>query len=160
MRRFLLCLSLFLALPGCKKLEEKLTQRAADKAVEMGTGGEMKVETRGGDTTVTDKQTGTTVTGGAALAVPKDWPAKVPLYPGATIRSVLATGGTKSVTLATKDTPAKVTDFYKTKSGLTVDSEMDLGAQRILMLKNGKSDVNVTIGAAGAETMVKLMIIN
>ena len=144
---------------GCDKLQEKLAQRAADKVVENASGGEVNVDsTKGGAVTVTDKKTGTVVQGGSAVKLPDGWPAAVPIYPGSTVRSAVSSAGGKNVTLATPDSAAKVTAFYKSRPNLPVESEMNLGTQQIIALKHGSKTVAITIGQAGTDTMVGITV--
>ena len=60
----------------------------------------------------------------------------------------------------TKDPAAKVADFYKTKSGLKLESDIDLGQQHVLVFKNGKGTVTVSLGQAGTDTMVTLAVVD
>lgn len=146
-------------LSGCDKLTEKLGQKAGEKAVETAAGGDVKVNTNGnGTVTVTDKKTGTSVQGGnGPVSLPAGWPSNVPIYPGATVRNAVVGQNGKNATIATKDPPAKVTEFYK-KSGLALETEMDLGPQHMLVFKNGKGTVNIMVSQAGSETMASLTI--
>jgi len=50
-----------------------------------------------------------------------------------------------------------VSEFYK-KSGLALETEMDLGAQHMLVFKNGTGTVNIMVSQAGGDTMVSLTI--
>ncbi|CAN5901984.1 hypothetical protein BH11MYX4_BH11MYX4_57460 [soil metagenome] len=149
------------ALVGCDKIQEKVAQKAAEKAVESASGGSVAV-TNGtsGGVTVTDPSTGATAVSGAAVKLPAGWPANVPIYPGAAIRNALTSPSGKTVTLATKDTSAKFADCYKTKSGLKLENDMDLGQQHMLMFKNGKGSVVVTLGQAGPDTMVTIAVVD
>lgn len=160
MKRVACTVSLVLLVTGCDKIQEKLANKVAEKAVESAGGGPVKIDTSGGETTLTDPKTGTTVTSGAAVKLPPGWPASVPVYPGATIRNALSTPGAKTATLATKDAPAKVTEFYKTKSGLKLESDIDLGQQHVCVFKNGKGNVTVSVGQAGADTMITLAVVD
>ncbi len=153
-------LCLVLLVTGCDRIQEAIANKAAEKAVEGASGGPVKIDTSSGGTTVTDPKTGTTVTSGAAVKLPAGWPANVPVYPGATIRNALASPSGKTATLVTKDPAAKVADFYKTKSGLKLESDIDLGQQHVLVFKNGKGTVTVSLGQAGTDTMVTLAVVD
>ncbi len=158
MTRYALLLAALVLGTGCKKIEEKIAQKAAEKALEAASGGDVKVDTSSGSVTVTDPKTGTSVVGGnGTVALPAGWPASVPVYPGASVRSSILNGTSKSVVLATKDGTAKVRDFYKGK--MKLESEMDLGAQRMMVFKSGAGNVTVTIGEAGADTMVSITVV-
>src|SRR4051812_26027482 len=88
-----------LASTGCAKLREKLQGKQHDPDTET--------------TTTAAGGGGTITTGGTKL--PEGWPASVPAYPGATITAAMATPQGKTAVMTTKDSPAKVHDFYKEK---------------------------------------------
>jgi hypothetical protein len=111
-------------------------------------------------TTVSDPDSGTTVVSGSAVPLPDGWPKTVPVYPGATVQNALTSPGTKTLMLGTKDAPARIVDFYKALPGLKVQSDIDLGAQRVVVLENGASTVTVSLGAMGPETMVTLSVVD
>ena len=143
---------------GCEKLTEKIANKAAEKAVEGAAGGDVKVDTSGSNVSVTDRKTGTVAHSGASVPLPAGWPASVPLYPGAIVRNAVVAAGGKSATLATKDPAAKVHDFYAKTTTMKLENDIDLGGQRMMAFKNGKGTTSVTIGAAGAETMINIAI--
>lgn len=154
-------LSLALLVMGCDKIQEKIAEKVAEKAIEGAAGGgTAKVDTKNGSVTVTDPKTGTTVQSGAAVKLPDGWPANVPVYPGASIRNAMTTGGGKTVMIVTKDPPAKVSDFYKTKIGLKVESDMDLGQQHLLVFKNGKGTITVSVSASEGDTVATLAVVD
>ena len=136
--------SLFALAPltGCQKVQEKLRQKAEEKALETATGGDVRGSS--GGITVKGKN-GEVVTVGAAATIPVDWPKNVPPYPGATVSSVLTMPGTYSLVLETKDTPSQVRDFYKSKL-TSMKSEMDMGNDRTraMAFQDGKTSVNIT----------------
>lgn len=144
-------------LSGCDKLTEKLGQKAAEKAIEGASGGDVKVDTSNGGVTVTDKKTGAVSQAGVAAKLPDGWPSSVPIYPGSVVRTAMVASGGKTVTLSVKDPPAKVVEFYK-KSSLELESEMDLGGQHMMNFKNGSGNAIVMVGEAGSETMVSLTL--
>ena len=111
-----------------------------------------------GGMTFTDPSTGTTVTTGESVSLPNGFPASVPLYPGAVVRSAMTTPGTQTIMFATLDPVAKVIDFYKTKAGMTVESDINLGSQHIIVLKTPTVSVTLSLGQAGAETTVSLAV--
>lgn len=151
-------LSMLVLVTGCDKIAEKIGQKAGEKAVEGASGGEVKVDTSGGQVTVTDKKTGTTSVGGDNVALPAGWPANVPVYPGARIGHALVSGKNMNATLVTKDPPAKVAEFYK-KSGLTLENEVNLGALQTMNFKNGKGTVSIVMQQAGSDTQVTIAIV-
>ena len=117
---------------------------------------EAPVET--GGMTFTDPSTGTTVTTGDSVKLPDAWPASVPIYPGAAVRSAMTTPGAQTVMFATRDPVAKVVDFYKTKAGMTVENDMDLGPQHIIVLRTPTVSATLSLSQAGDETTVSLAV--
>lgn len=156
MRKLLLALIVLSSVAGCDKIAEKLGHKVAEKAIEGASGGDVKVDSSKGGVTITGKD-GTVVTGGTNSKVPDGWPATVPIYPGAAVASAMTTPTAKSVTLSTKDPKTKVVDFYK-KSGLGLESEMDLGPQHILNFKHGTGSVAVILGGVEGQTSITVTI--
>lgn len=149
MRTLLWCVvSLSFALPlgGCRKIEEKMAEKAAEKA----TGGEVDIDSKTGQVKL--KQKGpdgkeTEVQLGAGSTVPADFPKVVPIYPGAKVMSSVAIsqGEGHMVTLNTKDTTQQVLEYYKKNmSGFKVDGELSGGDTTILTLSNDQLTVSVT----------------
>ena len=66
----------------------------------------------------------------------------------------------KTVIVQTKDSPAKVTEFYKAKlSGMKKQAEMDLGASKTLAFLDGKSTVSVMVsGGSDSENMTTVQV--
>jgi hypothetical protein len=154
MKRAALLLLCILPLVGCGKIREKL----AGKAIETGTGGDVKISS--GGATVHDSKGGGTVSMGTDAKLPDDWPSNVPLYGGAKITAAMASPNGKTVMFETKDPPAKVADFYKEKlASLTKVTELDLGGTtRQLVFRDGKKTVQLSITGAGPSTTVSLSI--
>ncbi len=111
-----------------------------------------------GGMTFTDPSTNTTVTTGDSVRLPDGWPPSVPIYPGAAVHSAMTSPGAQTVMFATRDPVAKVVDFYKTRAAMTVDADMDLGPQHIIVLKNPTVSVTLSLGQAGDETTVSLAV--
>jgi len=147
------------AISGCDKIAEKIGQKAGEKAVEGATGGDVKVDTSNGGVTVTDKKTGTSTTSGDSVKLPSGWPSNVPAYPGARIASATVSGKNKTATMTTKDSPAQVADFYK-KSGLRLESDVDLGAMRTMSFKNGNGTISIIMQSQGGETAITIAVVD
>jgi hypothetical protein len=144
---------------GCDKIKEKIAEKAAEKAVETATGGDVKISS--GGVTVKDDKTGASAQLGTGAKVPDDWPSNVPVYPG-TVQASMAGENGKTVIVQTKDTPAKVSDFYKAKlTGMKKQAEMDLGASKTLAWVDGKTTVSLMVSAGGDDdhlTTVQLSV--
>ena len=136
-------LLLLLVAAGCDKKRPKETPEAPAEP---------------GGMTFTDPSTGTTVSTGDSVTLPDGWPTSVPIYPGAAVRSAMTTPGAQTVMFATRDPIAKVIDFYKTKAGMTVENDIDLGPQHIIVLKNATLSVTLSLGQAGSESTVSLAV--
>jgi len=100
---------------GCKKMREKIQEKALEKA------GVEKVE---GDDAEHQNFTfkgkdGKTFTVGTAQKLPDGFPTDVPIYPDAKVFASAGGAGqgdaTFSVTLSTEDAPDQVVAFYKSK---------------------------------------------
>lgn len=86
MRITLTLIALALATGGCRKIEEKMAEKAAEKA----TGGEVDIDSKTGQVKL--KQKGpdgkeTEVQLGAGSTVPADFPKAVPIYPASKVMS-------------------------------------------------------------------------
>ena len=149
MRTALSCvvlLSLAVASSGCRKIEEKMAEKAAEKA----TGGEVDIDSKTGQVKL--KQKGpdgkeSEVQLGAGSTVPADFPKAVPIYPGAKVMSsvTVSQGESHMVTLNTKDTTTAVLEYYKKNlGGFKVDGELAGGDTTILTMSNDQLTVSVT----------------
>jgi hypothetical protein len=130
---------------GCKKL----TEAAADKAIEEGTGAK-KVDLDKGKIEMTGAQ-GQQVNLGQNVALPDGWPSsRVPQYPGSTIMAAVSANGQFSYTGQTSDPPAKVVAFYKDKlSGYKNEGTMTMPQGTIVSFKGTQDDVALTASAGG-----------
>jgi hypothetical protein len=142
----LVLLSLSLATTGCRKLEERMAEKAAEKA----TGGEVNIDSKTGQVKL--KQKGpdgkeTEVQLGTGSSVPADFPKVVPIYPGAQVMSAvtISQGESHMITLSTKDSTQQVLEYYKKNLGtFKVDGELGGGDTTILSLSNEQLTVSVT----------------
>lgn len=132
---------------GCRKIEEKMTERAVEKA----TGGEVDIDSKTGQ--VKMKQKGpdgkeTEVQLGGATQIPADFPKNVPIYPGAKVIAAVSISqgeGGHMVTLTTPDSVAQVSDYYKKNlTGFKVDGELAAGDTTILTMSGGTTTVSVS----------------
>ena len=125
-----LVLTSALALTGCKRISEKVEE----KAIQNQTGGQ--VDLQNGSLTI--KSDAGTVVVGTSSKLPDDFPKAVPVYPGAKVEMAAKSsqnGKTVwSLTLETGDAHDKVAAFYK--SGMSAFKETS-------SMKMGDSDMNV-----------------
>jgi hypothetical protein len=141
---------------GCKRLAE----RAEEKAIERGTGGQVQIDDKHGTMTiVTD---GGAMTVGTQATIPADWPKEVALYPGAKPELVAKSLDPKgkqawSVTMDTPDGKEKVVAYYKANmTGFTLASTMDMGTSSMNVFQSPKFDVTVMISGEGTKTAISL----
>jgi hypothetical protein len=160
--RSLLCLfACSCLLFGCRKSEEKM----AEKAVEKATGGQVEIDSKTGQ--VKMKQKGadgkeTEVQLGQNSTLPADFPKNVPIYPGAKIMaSVSISRGENGhmITLSTKDGVTAVLDFYKKNlPGFKVEGELSADDTTILTMSSDTQTVSVTASKSSGDdsTMIQL----
>ena len=138
--------SLALAAGGCGKIQEKLAEKAAEKA----TGGEVDIDSKTGRVKL--KQKGpdgkeSEVQLGEGSTVPGDFPKAVPIYPGAKVMSAVTVsqGESHVVTLSTKDSTQQVLDYYKKNlAGFKTEGELAAGDTTILTMSTAQLTVSVT----------------
>ena len=138
--------SLGLGLGACSKIEEKMAEKAAEKA----TGGQVDIDSKTGKVKL--KQKGpdgkeSEVQLGEGSSVPADFPKAVPIYPGAKVMSAVTVsqGESHVVTLNTKDSTQQVLDFYKKNlASFKTDGELTGGDTTMLNVSNDQLTVGVT----------------
>lgn len=152
---------------GCEMIAEKLTQKAAEAAIEHAvekkTGGEVKLDTSGGTLSLkSDKGSMEFAAGGAK--VPESWPGDVPPYPGAKVTMAMAGPNHHMLSLETADSPEKAVEFYKGKlASMTQEAVMNTEQQSMLYYKDATGRrVQLAIGkesgGAGPNTTIALII--
>ncbi|MBE7485585.1 MAG: hypothetical protein HS104_37150 [Polyangiaceae bacterium] len=146
MRTVLVLVALALVTGGCRKIEEKMAEKAAEKA----TGGEVNIDSKTGQVKL--KQKGpdgkeTEVQLGTGSSVPADFPKAVPIYPGAKVISAvtISQGEGHMVMLNSSDSTQQVLEYYKKNlSGFKVDGELAGGDTTILNMSNAELTVSVS----------------
>jgi hypothetical protein len=146
---------------GCRKIRQKMEEKAAEQAIKAGTGGAVAVnEGDQGGLTLKDNK-GNVMTLGQTT-VPADWPSNVPVYSGKVVSAVSTKDQGKTakvVMIETTDTPDAVFAFYKSKlSSFDQQSEMNSNQMRMLVVEDKKSKmhVSVVIGVSGTNTTVQV----
>jgi len=85
---------------------------------------------------------------GGEVTLPDNLPDNLPLYPNGVPYSAMQAADTALVTLDSEDQPAEIYDFYSRElpaSGWTIQSELNLGAQRVVTAVDGKRKVVLQI---------------
>lgn len=145
------------ALSGCKKIQEKLTE----KAIENSAGGDASVSNSSGGMTFEDGKGGK-ATYGEAAKLPDNWPDDVPAYPGGKLATAMSTPQMVTGSFTTSDSPEAAIAFYKSK--LTTwkkVSELDQGpTSKILTLAKDKRHCTVMARSGGGidRTMASVTI--
>ena len=107
---------------GCNpfaKMQERVAQNVIENVVEnqikKETGKDVNIDLNGKNLTVTGADGEGMFTAGEDVKLPSDFPKSVPIYGGATIKSVVTVPGEEgaNVVLETSDSPTTVRDWYK-----------------------------------------------
>lgn len=141
-------------LAGCdtikEKIMEKVGEKVAEKVVGQATGSEVDIGSSSGSVTMKDPKTGAVARMGASL--PDNWPASLPIYPGAKIAASLDLPDGKQVTFTTSEPVDKVFAFYKSKLPGKQEASMDLGGTKMHTTKEGDTSYVAVIGKGDDNT--------
>lgn len=135
-----------MALSGCKKIQEKL----AEKAIENSTGGDASLSSSSGGMAVDDGK-GNKATYGEAAKLPDNWPDDVPAYPGGKLATAMSAPQMTTGSFTTSDSAEKVIAFYKGKlTAWKKVSELDQGpTSKILTVAKDKKQCTVMARSGG-----------
>jgi hypothetical protein len=179
------------ALAGCggKSAEEKSAEELAEGMIEQAakqSGRDIDVDISGnkmtisgtdedGETvdvnidgesaTVTSEDGTTTMTAGAAAKIPEDFPKDVPLYEKMNVMAVQqdSASGAVSITAQSKDSVAKVAEYYKKQAesnGWTQESDMSQGgAMHMLAYSKGERNLNLVLMGDDGATNIQLTVV-
>lgn len=159
----LVALMLVALVAGCGGISEKVGEKAAEKMIEKGTGGE--VDIKGDDVTIKTKEGDAEVNIGTKK-LPDGFPKDFPVYKEAVIEGSMSTkenGKTSMiVTLTSKDDFTKIVEFYKDKEKLgdyDVASTLDFSEAFTVGLKKGDVDVgSVMVGKNDNDTSIVISL--
>lgn len=149
-----------------EKVGEEAVEAAMEKSLEAQGNADAKVELDQGKMQVQSAQG--TVTMQTGSTVPADFPADVPIYPGASVESSVNASGPEGggwvVGFKTADGPDKVSAFYKEKLGASLANKAEMNMNGEIMLVYGSPDekrsVQVMIkGAEGGGSQVGLTVL-
>lgn len=146
---------------GCRAITRKLSEKAAEKAIEESTGAKDVDLSSGGIKVQADNGEKIEIGGGAKM--PDGWPDYAPQYPGSKITAALSSPSGKTATMESTDSPDKVIAFYKEKltgGGFkqTVAGNFN-GMQTLTMQKgNNKSNAVLTAQRQGDKTLISVSI--
>ncbi len=146
---------------GCRKIQEKM----AEKAVEKATGGQADIDSKTGQVKLRQKGPDgkeTEVQVGDKTTVPADFPKNVPVYPGGKlIAAVSISQGEQGhmVTLTTSDSVSAVTDWYKKNlTGFKIDGELNANDTTILTMSNAELTVSVTAAHDASDNLTTVQL--
>jgi hypothetical protein len=151
----ILCSAIALTLlGGCGKKEQNVAVP----------GGTVKVTQQGGGTTMemsSDKGDKVKVTASdKGVALPANFPADVPIMPGATVKMAMTSGDALSVTFSVAASQADALKYYEDNlkaKGWEIAATMNMGESAMLSAKKGKRECIMNVGKDGGGSMVQLV---
>lgn len=147
-------LSLALFGAGCgitERIQEKVTEKAAETAVNRLTGGQVDVDTGEGAVEFKNNKTGETVAYGDNVKIPDDFPKTVPLMPESKAISVFSQKGNApqwSLTLNSKKIAAETATWYEEtlkKDGWEETQSFSIEGQEAREYTRGEEKMTLTI---------------
>lgn len=170
MRSVVVMLMLVFSVPGCKRIEERIAQRAMEKTVEAATGANVDPASGEGTVTLTGEHGAVVAVGGDAVTVPASWPASVPPYPSATLKGSMSLAGSQaggklhdSLTYETADQPSQVLAYYAANlKGFTKTHELNVGGNVVASFEGDGKVVALTVsrGQNSKVSMLNLLVTN
>lgn len=155
---------------GCKKIQERLAQKADEKTVETASSAQVDPQTGAGTVTLSGENGAVVAMGGANAKVPDNWPKSVPTYPSGTLKGAMSASAAPAagkihhtLTYETPDDATKVVQFYtENLKGFSKTSELNLGGNMIVSFEGDGKVVALTISKLpGATTsMLNVMVTN
>jgi hypothetical protein len=150
-----LCGAIVLALlAGCGKKEQNVAVP----------GGNVTVTQQGGGTTMemrSDKGDKVKVTASdKGVALPANFPADVPIMPGATVKMAMSSGDALSVAFSVAASQADALKYYEDNlkaKGWTIETTMNMNDTAMLSAKKGKRECVMNASKDGSGSMVQLV---
>jgi hypothetical protein len=100
---------------GCNPFQSA-QERAIEQSIEAGTDRDVDVDLRGDSVSVTDEETGGTMTAGEEVDFPSDFPSDIPRYPKGTLKMVssqLGEAGQATYLMQTDDDSDAIMEWFK-----------------------------------------------
>lgn len=169
--RILLWVALVLLLAfaaGCKKAGQTAGENIAEKAIEQGSGGKVKVDIKKDGATFVNKETGekTTVQTGQGGKMPEGWPSSIPQYPGSSVTQSSATdtgkGKAFSIVLETQDAVDKVNEYYGKElkgAGFKKTTEMTREDGITAFYESPKGALTMTVFTENGKTVISISFV-
>jgi hypothetical protein len=139
-----------LTLSGCfgQSLSEKAGEKMVEKAIESQTGGQVDINTEGGDVTIKSEDGQSQFSAGGNAKVPEGFPQELMIADDAKVIMSTSADGGMSVAYVTDSEQNKLSEDYASR--LTGDGwkkvmELDTGNGKMLSFTKDKKTVSVTI---------------
>jgi hypothetical protein len=150
-----LCAAVVLALlAGCGKKEQNVAVPGGNVTVKQQAGGTtMEMTSDKGDKvkiSASDK----------GVALPANFPADVPIMPGATVKMAMTSGDALSVTFSVAASQADALKYYEDNlkaKGWEIAATMNMGDTAMLSAKKGKRECIMNVGKDAGGSMVQLV---
>jgi hypothetical protein len=160
----LLLIVFSLVLANCSGESEKITtqkgeEAMTEKSIESSSVEKVDVDVSGETVKIKSKEGNVTISGGANVSLPDQFPRDIPIYKGAKVLHSMESIEDKafSVSLTTKDNQATVVEYY-TSTMKSQDWEekglMELPTQKILMYAKGNRNANLVIASGEEQTQI------
>jgi hypothetical protein len=94
------------------------------------------------------------------VALPANFPADVPIMPGATVKMAMSTGDALSVTLGVAASQADALKYYEDNlkaKGWEIAATMNMGDTAMISAKKGKRECVMNVGKDGSGSVVQLV---
>jgi hypothetical protein len=122
-------------------------ERMVEEAIEAETGGEVDLDSEGGELSVAGPD-GETVQVGESVPLPEDLPSFIPVYPESVPRMVISTGEGTQISLEVADAASAVVAWYRNQletNGFEIRSDMASPMGTVLACERGDGTLGVTV---------------
>ncbi|MBN1833430.1 MAG: hypothetical protein JW896_15100 [Deltaproteobacteria bacterium] len=154
--RYFIMFAAIVVMFGCG---EKAEEKAMEKAIESGMGGNAEVDIEKGSFRVQTEEGEMTMTSGDSVKLPADFPGDVFLYKGADLNTAMKLPQGFNLMFQTKDDTSKVSEAYLAEmeaKGWSKEMSMDMGGRKMLVFKKDERIVNVSIASHEEMTQIAL----
>jgi hypothetical protein len=150
---------------GCGKAEKSVSEKIAEKAIEMSMksedGTSAKVDLSKGTMTIKTKDGETAVVSGDGVSVPADFPKDVYVIKGAKIQMSMKTSDGYVLSMQTEQSVANLAATYETElkaQGWAQEASFDMGETRSLSYKKDGRQVAIVMSKADEATTVMITV--
>jgi len=150
---------------GCGKAKKSVSERIAEKAIEMSLknedGTSAKVDLSKGTMTIKTKDGETAVISGEGASVPADFPKDVYLVTGAKIQMSMKTPDGYVLNMQVEQAAAKIAATYETElkaQGWAQEASFDMGDTRSLSYKKDDRQLAIIMNKSDEATAVMITV--